>query len=540
MIAALAPSSAFASTWTVDDDKADCPNAAFTSIQAAVDQAAPWDTVVICAGPVPRAVDADVGQQQPEPGRVAQRPDDHQAAHDQGRGREQGHDPPGAALGATLAGTAPYLRDGGGNVVTVVAPVASASSDDNENFVDISGVTIESPRHRRGGRARVLQHVRAGSPTAASARSSPSRPVRLRRGHDQLAAGRRGRHPARGHAREEPGQRPAVLFDDARGADGTATTTVRSGIKAYGNLVGSRVVGPVTYTYGQRGSITGSEITGALTLTDAETGPDPRNPARARLLGRAPRAARRPDQHGRGHRAGRRQLVGLRDRERHDRPGRASARALTEAPAPLSVPAADARRARRPARSSTRSARPSCLGRDDLPGRRRRRRLRRQVGRADRERPAGRDRRPHAVRVRVHARVRAHRRSRRHAHGDDHRLLRPVEHGLDRARRARRSRPTTPGDGQRLGPGDAGAERSARPRRSAPSRPASRRTTSRPPARTSLSTAGDALLSVVDPSATAPGHLVNGTFVAPAAAAGPRAERRQHRHHVRHRQRQRR
>ena len=52
---------------------------------------------------------------------------------------------PAAALGATLAGTAPYLRDGGGNVVTVVAPVAAASSDDNENFVDISGVTIESP-----------------------------------------------------------------------------------------------------------------------------------------------------------------------------------------------------------------------------------------------------------------------------------------------------------------------------------------------------------------------------------------------------------
>ena len=50
LLAALAPTSAYASTWTVDDDKADCPNAAFTSIQAAVNQAAPWDTVVICAG----------------------------------------------------------------------------------------------------------------------------------------------------------------------------------------------------------------------------------------------------------------------------------------------------------------------------------------------------------------------------------------------------------------------------------------------------------------------------------------------------------
>ena len=32
-----------------------------------------------------------------------------------------------------------------------------------------------------------------------------------------------------------------------------------------------------------------------------------------------------------------------------------------------------------------------------------------------------------------------------------------------------------------------------------------------------ISTAGDAVLSVVDPSATAPGHLVNGTFVLPSA-----------------------
>src|SRR3954451_22549968 len=50
VVAALAPSSAFASTWTVDDDRADCPNARFTSIQGAVDQAAPWDTVVVCPG----------------------------------------------------------------------------------------------------------------------------------------------------------------------------------------------------------------------------------------------------------------------------------------------------------------------------------------------------------------------------------------------------------------------------------------------------------------------------------------------------------
>ena len=41
---------AYAATHTVDDDKADCPAAAFTSIQAAVDAAAPGDTIAICKG----------------------------------------------------------------------------------------------------------------------------------------------------------------------------------------------------------------------------------------------------------------------------------------------------------------------------------------------------------------------------------------------------------------------------------------------------------------------------------------------------------
>jgi hypothetical protein len=42
--------SAFAATLTVDDDKADCPAASFTSVQAAVDAARDGDTVVICKG----------------------------------------------------------------------------------------------------------------------------------------------------------------------------------------------------------------------------------------------------------------------------------------------------------------------------------------------------------------------------------------------------------------------------------------------------------------------------------------------------------
>jgi hypothetical protein len=44
------PHSAYAATLAVDDDHADCPAAAYSSIQAAVDAAAPNDTVVICPG----------------------------------------------------------------------------------------------------------------------------------------------------------------------------------------------------------------------------------------------------------------------------------------------------------------------------------------------------------------------------------------------------------------------------------------------------------------------------------------------------------
>ena len=41
-----------------------------------------------------------------------------------------------------------------------------------------------------------------------------------------------------------------------------------------------------------------------------------------------------------------------------------------------------------------------------------------------------------------------------------------------------------------------------------------------------ISTAGDAALSVADPSSTAPGHLVNGAFSLPAALKARRRARR--------------
>jgi hypothetical protein len=275
VIAAIAPSTALASTWTVDDDKADCPNARFTSIQAAVDQAAPWDTVVICAGTYLEQSTPTSGNNSPS-----------QAGSKNGltitkpltlKGAGAGKVTIKPAPAATLAGTAPYLRDGGGNVVTV-SRQSLGSTDDNENFVDISGVTIDSggvPAEglvaffNTSGRIAnsVLGAVTPAGPhgyglimtnSLQGAEAGVRRQVTLEK--SVLSAG-------------------GIFFDNARGADGAATTSARSGITQYGNIAGSRVAGPVTYAYGQRGAITGSELSGPLTLTDAELGPDPANPA---------------------------------------------------------------------------------------------------------------------------------------------------------------------------------------------------------------------------------------------------------------------
>ena len=72
------------------------------------------------------------------------------------------------------------------------------------------------------------------------------------------------------------------------------------------------------------------------------------------------------------------------------------------------------------------------------------------------------------------------------------------------------SRPTLAPDAGRSG------ARSARSRRASP------RSTRPPPPPPSISTAGDATLSVADPSTTNTGKLVNGTFALASAAAGPR------------------
>ena len=234
VIAALAPSTAFASTWTVDDDKADCPNAAFTSVQAAVNQAAPWDTVVICPGlyleqSTPTSGNNSPSQTGSRNGLTITKP-----LTIKGAGASKVTIRPAPALGASLAGTAPYLRDGGGNVITVSRQSLGAS-DDNENFLDLSGVTIESPDvAAEAGVAFFNTSGRIANSVIGTIKPTAAYGYGLVMTNSLQGA-------EAGVRRQVTIEKSlvttgGVFFDDARGIDGAATTTARSGIVAYGNL----------------------------------------------------------------------------------------------------------------------------------------------------------------------------------------------------------------------------------------------------------------------------------------------------------------
>ena len=301
---------AAASTWTVDDDKAQCPSAGFTSIQAAVDQAAPHDTILICDGTyaeqsTPATSAASFAQAGSHNGLTITKP-----LTIKGTGASKVTIMPAPALGATLAGTVPYLRDGGGNVITISRQSLGAS-DSNENAVDISGVTVTSPS----------AYAEAGIAffnTGGSVTNSTIGPLTRAVDGTAFAAAPHGWGVIQTNSLQGAGegtvrrdvtltndlitgyQAGGVLIDDGRGADGDAANTTRAGIAQYGKVVNSRVVGigataifpqtGIKYTNGARGSVTGSEIannrystdlrqSAGLLLTDAASGTDPQNPA---------------------------------------------------------------------------------------------------------------------------------------------------------------------------------------------------------------------------------------------------------------------
>lgn len=311
-IPALLPAAAQASTWTVDDDRQECPGARYGSIQAAVDQAAPWDTLIVCPG---------LYEEQSTPFTHANSPAQAGSRNGltitkpltiKGAGADKVTIRPSPALGSTLAGTAPYLRDGGGNVVTI-SRQSLGSSDDNENFVDISGVTIESPdAYAEAGVAffntsgRIARSVVGPLRRAAPDTELASRPhgwgVIMTNSLQGAEAGVR-REVTIEDSLVTGYQAGGVLFDDATGTDGAASNAVRSGVKAYGYVTRSRIAGGgrgsavpqtgIRFHAGQRGAVVDSDIVGnsgpdasaatarasvGLLLTDAFIGDDPANP----------------------------------------------------------------------------------------------------------------------------------------------------------------------------------------------------------------------------------------------------------------------
>lgn len=310
-----APASASASTWTVDDDKAQCPNATFSSIQSAVDQAAPWDTIIICDGVYrERSVPLNNPQQNPsQPGSLNGLTISKPLTL-KGTGPNKVTIMPDVEEGGTLAGTAPFLRDGGGNVISVVRQ-SNGSSDGNENFTSISGVTVTSPDvYAEAGiaffnTAGEVVNSQVGPmylPTAADVADPAVKPYGYGIVQTNSLVGASEATIRRDVTVEDSlvidYQSGGILFDAARGPDGDPLTLERSGILQYGfvtdSIVKGRLVGAtqdqvgIQYHAGARGAVTGSTILDnrrstnttimrsniGILLTDAGTGDDPSNP----------------------------------------------------------------------------------------------------------------------------------------------------------------------------------------------------------------------------------------------------------------------
>lgn len=306
-VASLTPAVASASTYRVDDDGAQCPNASFTSIQAAVDQAAPWDTLVVCAGTYEEQSTPASGNGSPSQAGSLNGLTITKPLTIRGAGASKVTIMPKPSL-TTLAGTAPYLRDGGGNVVTV-SRQARDSTDFNVTFVDISGVTITS------GSTTAEAGV-AFFNSSGAIRNSVVGPLERASDATELAAAPHGwgvvvsnhfQGADAGPRREVTirnslitgYQSGGVLFDDSRGPDGSATTLARSGIVSYGRVIDSQIIGSgpdelipqtgIQYHAGQRGIVSGSVVSGnhftpdprksvAILATDAQTTEDPNTP----------------------------------------------------------------------------------------------------------------------------------------------------------------------------------------------------------------------------------------------------------------------
>jgi hypothetical protein len=287
-------------TWVVDDDKAQCPNANFTSIQKAVDFAAPWDTIVVCAGVYQESSTPVFGPGNPVATGAMNGLTITKPLKIKGAGADKVTIMPDQSLGS-LAGLTPYLRDGGGNVITI-SRQSLGSTDTNEMFVDISGVTVTSGNTFAeagiaffGAAGRVSESVVGPMKVATTPTELADNPHGwgiIKTGVIQGAgSGTVESEVTVANSLVTGYQSGGILFDGARGPDGNSDNVARTGIKQHGYVTNTVVTGKpnslfpqtgIKYTSGMDGFVKGSRITGnyfkpdpsksfGVLLTDAGT-----------------------------------------------------------------------------------------------------------------------------------------------------------------------------------------------------------------------------------------------------------------------------
>nr|WP_240921478.1 Ig-like domain-containing protein [Microbacterium excoecariae] len=167
----------------------------------------------------------------------------------------------------TLAGSTPFLRDGGGNVVTV-SRQSLGSTDTNELFVEISGVTVTSGSVAAEAGVAYLN-------TAGRVSESVVGPIE--------AAGPHGWGVVKTNHLQGAGSGTVeteltiarstvaggVLFDGGRGADGDPANDAPAGIRQLGYVSNTAVEGSVTFTQGVGGFVRDSRVTEGVSLVEA-------------------------------------------------------------------------------------------------------------------------------------------------------------------------------------------------------------------------------------------------------------------------------
>jgi hypothetical protein len=262
-----------ANVWTVDDNKVQCPNAEFTHIQEAVEFASPWDTIVVCPGvyeesstPVNSGLNPVLAAGETN-GLTIKKP-----LKIIGAGASEVTIKPKSTV-TTLGGPTGTLRDGGGNVITV-SRQSLGSTEYDEEYVDISGVTIESgSTEAEAGVAFFNSSGRIADSKVGPIKAANGNGWGVVETNSMIGTGVGS--PERQVTIENSTIKGygagGVLFDGSKGkADGAGTNTERSLMNQVGYVFNSTIEGSggsstgpetgIAYRSGARGEVTGSAV----------------------------------------------------------------------------------------------------------------------------------------------------------------------------------------------------------------------------------------------------------------------------------------